>query len=143
MPKLSTLQGYIDTALNGITGVKSVETDIGRFNEKNIFPSLYYSINRTGSEYISFPHATSEDLQGVAELRVFGSVKPRYKTSIKNDTYSLIAGVETALNSSTNLQNNIVSLLVKTEENDMDINDSFGYFEMTIEIVYLYNHLQP
>jgi len=143
MPKLSVLEGYIDTALNAISGIKKVETDIARFNEGNTYPVLYYSVNRTGSTYISFPHATSEDLEGIAELRVFGSVKPRYKASIKTDLYKLISDVEKAINSSANLQGNVISCLVKTEQNDMDINDAFGYFEMTIEIVYLYNHLNP
>lgn len=143
MPKLSVIEGYINTALNGITGIKKVETDVGRFQQANIYPVLYYSVNRTGSDYISYPHATNNDMEGVAELRVFGSIKPKYKANIKTDTYSLIADVETALQSSTNLQNSVVSLLVKTEENDMDINDSFGYFEMTVEIIYLYNHTQP
>lgn len=143
MPKLSTLETYISTALNTVSGIKLVETDIGRFNQSNTFPVLYYSINRTGSNYISFPHATSNDQEGIAELRIFGSVKPKITKNIKSDLYTLVSNTEKAINSSATLQANVVSCLVKAEENDMDINDKFGYFEMTIEIVYLYNHLNP
>ena len=143
MPKLSTLEGYISTALNAITGIKLVETDIGRFSQSNTYPVLYYALNRTGSKYISYPHATSEDLEGITELAVYGSVKPKYNANIKTDLYKLISDVEIAINSSTTLQANVVSCVVKSEANDMDINDKYGYFEMTIEIIYLYNHLAP
>ena len=143
MPKVSTLETHINTALNTVSGIKKVTTDIGRFSESNTYPVLYYSVNRTGSNYISYPHATNEDLEGIIDLQIQGTVNPKIKANIKSDLYTLISNVEKAVNSSVTLQNNCVSCLVKTEENDMDINDAFGYFSMNIEIVYLYNHLNP
>ena len=145
MPKLSVLEGYIDTALSAITGIKSVTTDINSFESTETYPVLYYSVNRASSKYIKYftIAGTSEDKEGIAELKVYGSINPLIKKNIKKDTYALISDVEKAIESSVNLQSNIVNSQVRTEENDMDINDSFGYFEMTFEIVYLYNHLSP
>lgn len=145
MPKLSVLEGYINTALNGITGIKHVYTDIGLFNKTSTYPALYYSINRGGSKYIKYftIDSTSTDKEGIAEVKIYGTVNPTISKNIKRDTYALISDAEKAINSSVNLQGNIVSCHVTTEENDMDINDSFGHYEMTVEIVYLYNHLSP
>ena len=143
MPNLSTMSGYIDTALSGITGIKYSTTDIGRYNESNDYPGVYYVINEGSGEYFAFPHSSNPDMIKTLEVVVEGTVKPRYTKNIQADTRSFMAKVEKAFNGSANIQNNSFNVIPKSEENDLDTRDGYGFFRMTFEIDFFYNHLDP
>ena len=140
---LSTLFATIKTALETITGVKDVSTDITRFNGAKDYPVLYYELNNSGTEWISFPQATVTDREAKVELSVYGALNPRYAKNIEANTIALIGNVEGAINGILLNNADIVDVRLSSQRNDIDINNSFGYFQAVFEIVYLYNRLSP
>jgi hypothetical protein len=139
---LNTLYTTVDTALKTITAVKEVSTDITRFNGAKNYPVLYFEINNSGTEWVSFPSTANTDKEATAELTVHGTVNPRYSKNIQADTLSLIASVETAINGILTTTD-VVNVALTSQRNDIDVNNTFGYFQATFEVVYLYNRLSP
>ena len=139
MLSYSTLYSAIKTALGNITGVKSVVSEINVFNKAASFPVLMVLGKIVNTEYIMFPQAVKEDREAESEIIVAGSVRPKYKASIESETLALMASVEAAMNVLTTT--GIVSINCVAKDYDLDVEGSYGYFEITFNIKYVYNHL--
>ena len=139
---LSTLYDRTKTALETISAVKEVSTDIQRFTGANQFPVLYYEIDTTESEWITFYGEDVTDREATAEIKVYGTIKPRYKANIQSNTLTMISEVERVINSMVT-GTDVVNVKLNSHRNDIDINNAFGYIEMIFEVVYLYKRQSP
>ena len=141
MPKYSTLYAAIQTALNTITGVKDVTTEINVFNKPASYPVLFVVGKIVSTEYILFPQRTKDDREAETEITIAGTLQPKITKSIEADTLSLMASVEEKLNGLTTT--GVVSINCTAKDYDTDVNGKMGYFESVFNIKYIYNHLSP
>lgn len=145
---MSAYKDVIDhmvTALQGISGIGLVTTDLDAWNQKNPedYPCLFVAPEKPEVERLAFLHPTSPDMLARMNVTIEGNVYSEYESDIAEKLETLMAESEKALVSNATLAGATTEVVLLSDESLWSVQDRYGLFSATYEVEYFYNHLAP
>lgn len=145
---MSAYKDVIDhmvTALQGISGIGLVTTDLDAWNQKNPedYPCLFVAPEKPEVERLAFLHPTSPDMLARMNVTIEGNVYSEYESDIAEKLETLMAESEKVLVSNATLAGATTEVVLLSDESLWSVQDRYGLFSATYEVEYFYNHLAP